>query len=80
MSKWQPIETASKDEVIDIWTDSGVRVTDAFWADATDGSGEGWCVEGEYDEGWGNRRVPIKGRPTHWMPRPAPPERNKPKP
>lgn len=28
---WQPIETAPKDRVVDLWSSRGFRHTDAFW-------------------------------------------------
>lgn len=33
---WQPIETAPKDgTVIDIWTETGFRITDVWWDGGT---------------------------------------------
>jgi hypothetical protein len=65
---WQPIETAPKDKIIDLWTEPYGRVADAQWA-AQKGCWVDWGMA-DFD-GVGYRRV--EGRVTHWMPLPAGP-------
>jgi len=55
---WQPIETAPKDDVVDLLVD-GKTVTDCFRVE------NGWVTDNNDD--W------VKGNITHWMPLPAAP-------
>lgn len=60
-SGWQPIETAPKDEVIDLWCSlDDVRYANSWW------SSEGWT---DGDEAYGD--YPDF---THWRPLPTPPD------
>lgn len=62
-SDWQPIETAPKDKLIDLWTSSGVRKTNCYW--------DHICQEWRCRE---NNGVIIRFKNvTHWMPLPSPP-------
>lgn len=61
---WQPIETAPKDEVIDLWSQEGGRYPDAVWGVC--GDVEGWTDANDH----GNLGC---GMFTHWRDRPAPP-------
>lgn len=74
MTKWKPIETAPKYEVLDIATENG-EVTvgelvrgisrDYYWRDLLSPTALGREDEIEYEEIFG---------PTHWRPRPHPPK------
>jgi hypothetical protein len=68
MTQWQSIETAPKDGTeIDVWCPEGgegYRVPDAWWS-SVDGH---WLYAGQ-----GNSMQWLTG-PTHWMPKPPPPE------
>ena len=61
---WQPIETAPRDRIIDLWCvphddcdfeplDDGIRLTDVLWHDADEHSDKtGWmrvCDDGNWD-------------------------------
>lgn len=66
---WQPIETAPRDgtHVLCVWA--------CAWGEMVY---EGWCQSaGTARDGgdfWRSHSlVPVSGRPTHWMPLPAPP-------
>jgi len=62
---WQPIATAPKDRVIDIWSAEGGRCADAIW-DVSWGGVEGWADANDHSS--------LEGyRFTHWMDRPAGP-------
>ena len=62
---WQPIATAPKDRVIDIWSAEGGRCADAIW-DVSWGGVEGWTDANDHSS--------LEGyRFTHWMDRPAGP-------
>ena len=68
--KWQPIESAPKDELILIWpTYSDGRPRSAKWRAMK----RGFMVEngGRWEHGYG-AAIPMK--PTHWMPLPQPPD------
>ena len=66
MMDWQPIETAPKDELIDIWLAEGKRWCDCYY--------DHICDEWRTSRPSG-RLVWIKARHvTHWMPPPEPPE------
>lgn len=69
--EWQPIETAPRDERIDLWS-GGERVPDCFWMD-----GYKWRDDDLPKDCF----VYMDGdlcydvyQPTHWMPLPQPPE------
>ncbi len=73
MSEWQPIETAPKDRTtILVWCDNDVYAV--WWVSRLDEHGDAW---NSFD-GWGvsdnhNDPQPLRGSPSHWMPRPAAP-------
>jgi hypothetical protein len=63
--QWQPIETAPKDDLIDIWLSEGRRWCDCYY--------DRICDEWRTSRPSG-RLVSIKSQHvTHWMPRPTPP-------
>jgi hypothetical protein len=62
---WQPIATAPKDRVIDLWSAEGGRYPDAIW-DVSCGGVEGW------DDANDHRSLEDYSF-THWMDRPAGP-------
>jgi hypothetical protein len=65
LSGWQPIETAPKDGLIDIWLSEGKRWCDCYYDSITDE----WRTSRP-----SGRLVWIKAQyVTHWMPLPAPP-------
>jgi hypothetical protein len=75
MSEWRPIETAPKDgtEIILGGMDFGPPVRTGHWgATSYDRSIKG------YRRGWTAHGLPCGLDPTHWMPLPAPPKREKP--
>ena len=61
---WQPIETAPKRRVIDLWSQEGGRYPDAVWGVC--GDTEGWTDANDH-------RSLKGGAFTHWRDRPAPP-------
>ena len=61
---WQPIATAPKDRVIDLWSAEGGRYPDAIWDVCCDA--EGWTDANDH-------RSLAGYRFTHWMDRPAGP-------
>jgi hypothetical protein len=61
---WQPIATAPKDRVIDLWSAEGGRYPDAIWDVSCDA--EGWTDANDH-------RSLAGYRFTHWMDRPAGP-------
>jgi hypothetical protein len=70
MSAWQPIETAPKDRLIDIWTvgfrSDPHRVSDVYY--------DNICGEWRTSRPAG-QLVCVKERyVTHWMPLPEPPK------
>lgn len=72
MSEWQPIETAPRDQEIDLWLvpkDGArpLRAPDCAWR-LVDGRHQ-WVSRG--DRGW--EPLAGLGAITHWMPLPAPP-------
>jgi hypothetical protein len=58
MSEWQPIETAPRDQFVDLWHRDGFRVCGQWWDDEY--SHWGCCLDDSYF--------------THWMPLPDPPK------
>ena len=72
MSEWQPIETAPKDSVVDLWC-----VFD--WPPTQDslqsGTRYAHCIfsDGEWKHQYAEKFVSIDYFPTHWMPLPLPP-------
>jgi hypothetical protein len=62
---WQPIETAPKDRIIDLWCPEGGRYPDAVW-DVCCGV-EGWTDANHHGSLGG-------GYFTHWMDTPEPPD------
>lgn len=66
MAEWQPIETAPKDGIDIIVSDSGELVSVAFW-DKDEGKWLDSMNHNGYDHATRN--------PTHWMPLPEPPMR-----
>lgn len=71
---WQPIETAKKTELLDIFS-SGIRYVDCYWGKPTYASKDEpycWVCDDGYDcDGPVANKVP---NPTHWMSRPEPPK------
>lgn len=64
--RWQPIATAPKDRLIDIWLATNFRLTDCYYDDI--------CDEWRTSSSSGHL-VCVKARVvTHWMERPADPE------
>ena len=63
-AEWQPIETAPKNRVIDLWSVDGERYPDAVWGVC--GDTEGWTDANDHGSLEG-------GAFTHWRDRPAPP-------
>ena len=55
-SEWQPIETAPKDAIIDLWHKEYGRMTDAWWA------AESWSSTGTGDEDF-SHWMPIPAAP-----------------
>ena len=64
MNDWQPISSAPKDRVIDLWSVEGGRYPDAVWGVC--GDTEGWTDANDH-------RSLKGGAFTHWRDRPAPP-------
>ncbi len=64
--KWQPIETAPKDELIDIWLTDGVRWSDCYF--------DRICGEWRTSRPCGHLLRIREKFVSHWMPRPAAPE------
>ena len=68
MIKWQPIETAPKDETLILGFDPNADcpIYVIRWFSLNDETGPGYWIEagGEEYESW---------NPTHWMPLPKPP-------
>jgi len=64
MNDWQPIASAPKDRVIDLWSVEGGRYPDAVWGVC--GDTEGWTDANDH-------RSLEGGAFTHWRDRPAPP-------
>ena len=62
---WQPIETAPKDRVVDLWSKKGFRYTDAFW-DVCCGE-ECWTDPNDHGS------IEEGGPYTHWRYPPEPP-------
>lgn len=63
---WQPIETATKDDLIDIWLTEGKRWCDCYY--------DRICDEWRTSRPSG-RLVRVKAQHvTHWMPLPEPPK------
>ena len=60
--KWQPIETAPKDEWVLVYYGEGSMVDTVSIA----------CCRSSYD--WADWDGDLYGTPTHWMPLPPPPE------
>lgn len=58
-SRWQPIETAPKDEPVLVVEDQWITVA--------------WWFENKHMSGW-DQGDTIVDNPTHWMPLPEPPE------
>src|SRR5580700_7612633 len=75
MSEWQPIETAPKDQIVDLCIMTPkcrYRATDCQWTRHK--NREGWTLGWIRDE-----PVWLEGTPTHWMqpgfpPLPVPPQ------
>ncbi len=90
MSEWQPIETAPKDDtIVDLWVqfedspNQPQRAANCYWReDCIDPLDSGWeCIYAEMysrDAGIHCPSFPVIGKPTHWMPLPAPPKEAKP--
>ena len=60
MSEWQPIETAPRDDVIDVWHKEYGRMTDVWWAE------DSWNVTGTGDEDFSHwmRRPDAPNKPA----------------
>lgn len=80
---WQDIETAPKDgTVIDLWVDSGCRITDAYWGEPEvdrnfrDDEEDGWDAAPGWlkNVGFSTYCLGEDERATHWMPLPPPPK------
>lgn len=72
---WQPIETAPKDRVIDLWSSRGYRVPDCIWDVVK------YATEPSFSDevqGWtdaNSHGSVMKAAPfTHWMPKPEAPQ------
>jgi hypothetical protein len=78
---WQPIETAPKDEDVDVllYVPGERALSIGHWepeAYATPGDEDSHIPEGW----WGHLLWPVDGpQPTHWMPLPAPPQPKEPR-
>jgi nucleoside 2-deoxyribosyltransferase len=69
---WRPIETAPLDGTkIDLWSPSGVRITDAWWCAKRVAWVHKWLDD---FDGIGTVRIEGVIPPTHWQPLPEPPE------
>jgi hypothetical protein len=66
MSEWQPIETAPKDKVIDIWLKNGHRWSDCYY--------DTICHEWRTSRPAGYLISVHERGVTHWMPLPEPPK------
>ena len=67
--EWQPIESAPKDQIVDLWLDDGhggFRLADCTWTGA-------YWFSGNWKYDCGAEILENDPRPTHWMPRPEPP-------
>jgi len=68
MAEWQPIETAPKSRVIDLWIDDR-RIPDCRWCipnpkpQKWPAATMTWCYYHAQWEDW----VEIGDKPTHWM-------------
>ena len=73
-ARWQPIETAPKDRVVDLWSSRGFRYPDAFW-DITEYRLPDDPRPMEY--GWTDKNhhgsIEEGGPYTHWRYPPEPP-------
>ena len=70
MDKWQPIETAPKGQLIDVWVQQsqspGYRLADVYH--------DSICSEWRTSRPSGQLVCVMDRYVSHWMPRPAPPE------
>ena len=64
--QWQDIETAPKDDLIDIWLKDGVRWCDCYY--------DRICSEWRTSRPSGHLVRINESHVTHWMPLPNPPE------
>jgi len=64
--QWQDIETAPKDDLIDIWLKDGVRWCDCYY--------DRICSEWRTSRPSGHLVRINESHVTHWMPLPTPPE------
>lgn len=72
---WQPIETAPKDRVVDLWA-NGRRWTDCRFGPVDyKTTGPAWGRDGgkAQEHGYSGKTVVEVENPTHWMPPPNPP-------
>jgi len=62
---WRPIESAPKNQIIDLLFRGNLRIVDCIW-----------YLEGWWSTEQGDPMVCVSGlsKPTHWMPLPSPPE------
>lgn len=74
MNEWQPIETAPRDRIIDLWA-GGRRWTDCKWGRVDYKNEPAWGRDGgrTTEHGFSGRMVVEVENPTHWMEVPAPP-------
>lgn len=72
--EWRDIESAPKDGTrVDLWTSDGERVCDAYWDNGE--TPPSWHAPHMFYDDVGE--VEYEGRKaTHWLPIPAPPEKN----
>ena len=71
---WRPMDTAPKDQIIDVWLGNGAPEEIAFYCDRGSRRSAGWRWEGDRFRPCGGLRVPVFVIPTHWMPPPPPPK------
>lgn len=84
--QWEPIETAPRDEIVDIWVryihrsePPGHRVINCYWdgpRDAPPSIGADDWIGWTYDDETAHRSYPVEGHgevATHWMRPPGPP-------
>jgi hypothetical protein len=73
MSKWQPIETAPRSQIIDLWCE-GERVPDCMFRVNLDEQTQGFYFwpKGCQNHAWISVEK-VFGTPSHWMPLPPPP-------
>lgn len=80
MANWETINTAPKDgTVIDVWVpgEFGSRWVDVCWSKSSHQCIDSYCDSCPNDLnvfGWRDPIADERLNPSHWMPRPAPPQ------